>query len=98
MTGIITTRCPVHIIQGMQDPDVPYSHALTLLEHLPSDDVILTLIRDGDHRLSRPQDIERLLRAVAELSSIKRRCFKQNQSETVALTIFAHPQFSILTP
>ena len=56
--------CPVHILQGMEDPDVPWRHALTLVEHLPGDDVVTTLIRDGDHRLSRPQDLERLVAAV----------------------------------
>lgn len=60
MTGMIETRCPVHILQGMRDEDVPYRHAMKLVEFLPADDVVLTLIRDGDHRLSRPQDIERL--------------------------------------
>ncbi|MGR6467095.1 alpha/beta hydrolase [Rhizobium sp. PAMB 3182] len=64
LDGIIETGCPVHILQGMQDPDVPYAHALKLLNHLPADDVVMTLIRDGDHRLSRPQDIERMLAAV----------------------------------
>ncbi|AAK86069.2 alpha/beta hydrolase [Agrobacterium fabrum] len=68
LTGIITTGCPVHVLQGMRDPDVPYQHALKLIEHLPSDDVVLTLIRDGDHRLSRPQDIERMLAAVKALA------------------------------
>ncbi|MFK3777198.1 alpha/beta hydrolase [Agrobacterium sp. NPDC089420] len=68
LNGIITTGCPVHILQGMQDPDVPYQHALKLLEHLPADDVVLTLIRDGDHRLSRPQDIDRMLSAVKTLA------------------------------
>ncbi|MGV1784107.1 MULTISPECIES: alpha/beta hydrolase [Agrobacterium] len=68
LTGIITTGCPVHILQGMRDPDVPYQHALKLLEHLPADDVVLTLIRDGDHRLSRPQDIDRMLAAVKALA------------------------------
>ena len=68
LQGIITTGCPVHILQGMRDPDVPYQHALKLLEHLPSDDVVLTLIRDGDHRLSRPQDIDRMLAAVKTLA------------------------------
>ncbi len=67
MTGIIETGCPVYILQGMQDPDVPYGHALKLMEHLPSDDVVMTLIRDGDHRLSRPEDIERILAAVAAM-------------------------------
>ncbi len=56
--------CPVHILQGMQDPDVPWRHALKLVEHLPGDDVVTTLIRDGDHRLSRPQDLTRLVSAV----------------------------------
>lgn len=67
MTGMIETGCPVHIIQGMEDPDVPYSHALRLIEHLPADDVVLTLVRDGDHRLSRPQDISLLLNAAAQM-------------------------------
>jgi pimeloyl-ACP methyl ester carboxylesterase len=57
--------CPVHILQGMKDPDVPFTHALTLVEHLPLDPVVVTMISDGDHRLSRPQDIERLIAAVA---------------------------------
>ena len=65
LTGLIHTACPVHILQGMKDPDVPYTHALKLLEHLPSDNVVLTLIRDGDHRLSRPGDIDRILAAVS---------------------------------
>ncbi|CAN7160193.1 alpha/beta hydrolase [Pararhizobium sp. LjRoot235] len=64
LDGIIATGCPVHILQGMQDPDVPYGHALRLMEHLPSDDVVMTLVRDGDHRLSRPEDVERILAAV----------------------------------
>lgn len=67
LQGIIQTGCPVHILQGMQDADVPYSHALKLLDHLPADDVVLSLIRDGDHRLSRPQDIERMLAAAKSL-------------------------------
>lgn len=68
LTGMIETGCPIHILQGMQDPDVPYSHAMTLIEHLPADDVVLTFIRDGDHRLSRPQDIERMLSAAKSLA------------------------------
>jgi pimeloyl-ACP methyl ester carboxylesterase len=64
LEGIIETHCPVLVLQGMADPDVPYAHALKLLDHLPADDVTLSLIRDGDHRLSRPQDLDMLLRAV----------------------------------
>jgi len=64
LTGIIETGCPAHILQGMADPDVPYRHALKLMEFLPADDVVLTLVRDGDHRLSRPEDIARMKAAI----------------------------------
>jgi len=60
----IQTGCPVHILQGMEDPDVPWQHALKLVEHLPGDSVSLTLVKDGDHRLSRPEDLERLIGAI----------------------------------
>ncbi|HEU4520199.1 MAG TPA: alpha/beta hydrolase [Microvirga sp.] len=62
--GPIATGCPVHILQGMRDPDVPWGHAMELVEHLPGDDVSVTLIKDGDHRLSRPEDLERLVAAI----------------------------------
>ena len=65
--GSFEIGCPVHILQGMKDPDVPWQHALTLAEHLPYDSVALTLINDGDHRLSRDEDIERLVRTVAAI-------------------------------
>lgn len=64
LDGIVDTHCPVHILQGMADPDVPHAHALKLVEHLPADDVTLSLIRDGDHRLSRPQDIAMIVAAL----------------------------------
>jgi pimeloyl-ACP methyl ester carboxylesterase len=64
--GMIETGCPVRILQGVQDPDVPWAHAQELVSRLAQDDVVLTLVKDGDHRLSRPEDIERLIRAVAE--------------------------------
>ena len=63
----IEVGCPVRILQGAQDPDVPWQHAFALAHRLPSDDVVLTMIQDGDHRLSRPQDIARLVAAVAEI-------------------------------
>jgi pimeloyl-ACP methyl ester carboxylesterase len=59
----IRAHAPVHILQGMQDPDVPYQHALLLVEHLAEDPVAITLIKDGDHRLSREEDIARLIDA-----------------------------------
>ncbi len=68
LTGMIETGCPVHILQGRQDPDVPYTHALKLMQHLTADDVVLTLIGDGDHRLSRPHDIETMIAAVKGMS------------------------------
>ena len=64
--GLIETGCPVRILQGVQDPDVPWQHAVELSSRLAHDDVVLTLVKDGDHRLSRPEDIERLVAAVAE--------------------------------
>ena len=64
--GLIETGCPVRILQGVQDPDVPFGHAMDLVSRLAHDDVVLTLVKDGDHRLSRPEDLERLTAAVAE--------------------------------
>ena len=64
--GLIETGCPVRILQGVEDPDVPWQHAVELSSRLAQDDVVLTLVKDGDHRLSRPEDIERLIAAVAE--------------------------------
>jgi pimeloyl-ACP methyl ester carboxylesterase len=64
--GMIETGCPVRVLQGVQDPDVPWQHAVELTARFAQDDVVLTLVKDGDHRLSRPEDIERLIAAVAE--------------------------------
>jgi hypothetical protein len=52
---------------------VPWTHALELANALKSDDVVFTLIKDGDHRLSRPQDLERLVAAVAEAKGLANR-------------------------
>lgn len=67
MAGPIHTHCPVHIIQGLADPDVPHTHALKLMSLLPADDATLSLVPDGDHRLSRLQDLELMIRAVVEM-------------------------------
>jgi pimeloyl-ACP methyl ester carboxylesterase len=67
LDGLIETGCPVRILQGVRDPDVPWRHAVELTSRFAQDDVVLTLVKDGDHRLSRPEDIERLIAAVAEL-------------------------------
>src|SRR4029450_2317051 len=63
----IEVGCPVRILQGAQDPDVPWQHGCALQHRLPAEDVVLTMIQDGDHRLSRPQDIASIMAAVAEM-------------------------------
>ncbi len=66
--GLIETGCPVRILQGVKDEDVPWEHAVSLVSRIARDDVVLTLVKDGDHRLSRPEDIERMLAAVGEFN------------------------------
>jgi pimeloyl-ACP methyl ester carboxylesterase len=68
--GIIRSHARVRILQGMKDPDVPYQHAMTLIEHMPMDPVTLSLVRDGDHRLSREEDIRLLLEAVEGIGMV----------------------------
>lgn len=66
-SGPIRTHCPVAILQGGKDTDVPPAHALKLVSHLISDPVTFTLIPEGDHRLSREVDIEKLRQTVLRL-------------------------------
>ncbi|WP_298957763.1 alpha/beta hydrolase [uncultured Methylobacterium sp.] len=68
--GPIDPGCPVHILQGMADPDVPWNHALALVERLPAGDVTLTLTKAGDHRLSGPDDLARLTAAVEAIAAV----------------------------
>lgn len=68
LPGPVPIAAPVRIVQGAEDPDVPWAHALMLAQALKGDDVVFTLVKDGDHRLSRPQDIARIISAVAELT------------------------------
>jgi pimeloyl-ACP methyl ester carboxylesterase len=65
--GVIETGCPVIILQGGKDPDVPPAHAVKLVTHILHDPVTLTMIPDGDHRLSRDQDLALLRDAVLRL-------------------------------
>jgi hypothetical protein len=58
---------PVRVLQGMRDEDVPWAHAVRTAEAIASEDVRVTLIKDGDHRLSRPRDIALLLETVEAL-------------------------------
>ena len=65
--GPIALGCPVRLLQGMADRDVPWKTALTLAEKLAGDDVEVTLIKSGDHRLSEPPDLARLGRTLDAL-------------------------------
>ena len=57
LAGPIPIRCPVRLLHGQADPDVPWRLALDIAERVRSGDVQVTLIKDGDHRLSREEDI-----------------------------------------
>lgn len=60
--------CPVRLLHGMQDPDVPWQTSLDLAQHFAGADVELTLVKDGDHRLSRPRDLALLARTLDALA------------------------------
>jgi len=68
----IRLSCPVRLLHGMRDPDVPYQLSLRLAQALTGGAVVVELIEDGDHRLSRPQDLARIYAAVADLSGVSR--------------------------
>ncbi|GAB2177381.1 alpha/beta hydrolase [Dongia sp. agr-C8] len=61
---------PVRLLHGLKDRDVPHAVSLRLQSRLQSPDVVLQLIKDGDHRLSRPQDLRRLYAVVDELVAL----------------------------
>lgn len=63
----IRITCPVRLIHGMRDPDVPWKTSLRLADKLAAEDVEITLIKAGDHRLSKPQDLDRLCDALERL-------------------------------
>lgn len=60
---LLKIGAPIHILHGKDDPDVPWEHGHALTTLLAQDDVTFTLVPDGDHRLSRPQDIALLIKA-----------------------------------
>lgn len=66
--GEIALDCPVRLLHGQCDADVPWQLSLRLAERLRSADVQVTLIKDGDHRLSRDEDIALLVRTIAALT------------------------------
>lgn len=67
LRGPIGFAGPVRLLHGQRDPDVPWQTSLRIAEVLATDDVRVTLVKDGDHRLSRPQDIDLLCRTVGDL-------------------------------
>jgi pimeloyl-ACP methyl ester carboxylesterase len=67
LDGEIAIDCPVRLLHGLDDPDVPWRISLRLMERLRSPDVRATLIKGGDHRLSRPGDVAHLIAAVETL-------------------------------
>lgn len=67
LNGPIDVRCPVRVLHGMNDPDVPWQTSLDIAGCLASDDVRLVFIKDGDHRLSRPRDLKLLEQTLAAL-------------------------------
>ena len=69
LPGPVACRAPLRVLQGGADTDVPWRHALALADAWAGEDVVFTLVRDGDHRLSRAQDLARMIAAVEELGS-----------------------------
>jgi pimeloyl-ACP methyl ester carboxylesterase len=67
MRDAISIDCPVRLLHGMADKSVPWQTSLSLAERLTSPDVIVSLVKDGDHRLSREPDLARLGRTLDEL-------------------------------
>ena len=67
LDGPIDIRCPVRILHGMRDSDVPWRRSITLIERLQGEDATLTLLKNGDHRLSNPDDLRRLTGTVDAL-------------------------------
>lgn len=68
MFGEIAIDCPVRLVQGQRDPDVPWQRTAQLAEMLRSADVQTWLVKDGDHRLSRDADIALIVRAVEDVA------------------------------
>jgi pimeloyl-ACP methyl ester carboxylesterase len=68
--GAIAVRCPVRLLHGMDDSDVAWQTSLRLAQRVEGPDVVLSLVKDGDHRLSRPEDLDRLFATIDELTTL----------------------------
>ena len=64
----LVLNCPVRLLHGQSDPDVPWEHSLRIAQHVEAPSVVTTFIKGGDHRLSTPEDIARLIATVEELT------------------------------
>jgi len=65
--NILAINCPIRLIHGMQDEDVPYQTSLTIAEKVQSKDVKVTLVKSGNHRMSEPEDLKLLTETVTQL-------------------------------
>jgi len=64
----LALACPVRLLHGQRDPDVAWEYSLRIAAYLDAPDVVTTLVKGGDHRLSTPADIARLIMTVEELA------------------------------
>jgi pimeloyl-ACP methyl ester carboxylesterase len=67
LTAPIGLTCPIRLLHGQADPDVPWELALRIAERVEATDVEVILVKDGDHRLSRPRDLALLRRTLVAL-------------------------------
>jgi alpha-beta hydrolase superfamily lysophospholipase len=65
----LATHCPVRILHGLDDPDVPWRHSLALVDCLEGEDVTVTFVKGGDHRLSTDRDLARLEAVLDEVAA-----------------------------
>lgn len=73
LPGPVAVTCPARLLHGQRDPDIPWQTSLELAAALTAEDVRVTLIKDGDHRLSRPSDLALMLALVEELAGLGRK-------------------------
>ena len=66
-TEKLAITCPVRLLHGRQDQDIHWEKSIKLMEKLESEDVVLNIVKDGDHRLSRPQDLERICESLSDV-------------------------------
>lgn len=71
LDDIIGLEIPVHLLHGQADVDVPWETSIALAEKLMSDDVTVTLIKDGDHRLNRPADLALMMNALERMLELE---------------------------